>query len=526
MKTKEGKKPSALDRQLDRYLQYLQEHARTVNVVIVAVILAASLFIRVNSMVHKEQLHSDEVFSMMLCNANPYYSHPIPDGTYTGEQLKDMIANHGDTGVKGLFHDLGQLWVNNNDAPHASLYYMLLRVALTGYDSYDLHEFIYRGVGLNLVFFLLSFLLMYKLLRRIFGDRMLLVYVGLTLAFCNMFSVANTLLIREYQMAETFVLLLSYVAVGFVAAMRRGEAVDRRRLLAWLSVSVALVVSTGYFNVYFICLLGLMLIVMACRRSRGRDALVVVASGLLGLVIAYVLYPGFFNVVLHKTVHQSMAFNDFYGAMREVFGGKLFRLMFFSYGKWIVLAALLAGILARNRKRLFASDSYMWLPVIALVCMPIINYTSVLKEPRYYFCLTPVLMLLVPGCLSVLSDLWRRYFSILTVSFFIIVACFFTLSPLYGWTQVRADLSRPATIYGLNPNEVVQLIPCMTDNVSYGVLGKDADLTKGMKPGDQKWVVSRTGAWDGNVFYYQGKRLWSKHIYLFLLTYDPQKNNQ
>ena len=175
MKTKEGKKPSALDRQLDRYLQYLQEHARTVNVVIVAVILAASLFIRVNSMVHKEQLHSDEVFSMMLCNANPYYSHPIPDGTYTGEQLKDMIANHGDTGMKGLFHDLGQLWVNNNDAPHASLYYMLLRVALTGYDSYDLHEFIYRGVGLNLVFFLLSFLLMYKLLRRIFGDRMLLV---------------------------------------------------------------------------------------------------------------------------------------------------------------------------------------------------------------------------------------------------------------------------------------------------------------------------------------------------------------
>ena len=211
-------------------------NAKWVNWAIVGLLFVLAFYVRVNAIAGKTELHSDEVFSMALCTCDPNYNVAVADGTYTGAQLKDMIAHSGDTGFKGMLSDLRQLWVNNGDAPHASLYYMALRVALTGYDAYDLDGYIVRGGVLNMLFFVLSFVFMYKLLRRIFGERHMLVFVGLALAYFNLLSVRNTMLIREYQMAEASVVMLTYVAVGFVQRLRAGEEIRRWRFVALFGV--------------------------------------------------------------------------------------------------------------------------------------------------------------------------------------------------------------------------------------------------------------------------------------------------
>ena len=135
-------------------------NAKWVNWAIVGLLFVLAFYVRVNAIAGKTELHSDEVFSMALCTCDPNYNVAVADGTYTGAQLKDMIAHSGDTGFKGMLSDLRQLWVNNGDAPHASLYYMALRVALTGYDAYDLDGYIVRGGVLNMLFFVLSFVFM------------------------------------------------------------------------------------------------------------------------------------------------------------------------------------------------------------------------------------------------------------------------------------------------------------------------------------------------------------------------------
>lgn len=127
-------------------------NAKWVNWAIVGLLFVLAFYVRVNAIAGKTELHSDEVFSMALCTCDPNYNVAVADGTYTGAQLKDMIAHSGDTGFKGMLSDLRQLWVNNGDAPHASLYYMALRVALTGYDAYDLDGYIVRGGVLNMLF--------------------------------------------------------------------------------------------------------------------------------------------------------------------------------------------------------------------------------------------------------------------------------------------------------------------------------------------------------------------------------------
>ena len=190
-------KKNAYDRIWEKASGLYLSHRKLMDILFVALLFVILLFVRVNNINVKNQLHSDEVFSLMLSTCNNYYNQSIPDGDYTGADLKRMITADNEGGIDGAFSDIAQLWHNNGDAPHASLYYMVLRFALIGFDSFDVHSLSWRGGALNLVFFAISFLLMYKLLRRLFGDNILLVLAGLAIAFGNWMSIRNTMLIRE-----------------------------------------------------------------------------------------------------------------------------------------------------------------------------------------------------------------------------------------------------------------------------------------------------------------------------------------
>ena len=82
-------------------------NAKWVNWAIVGLLFVLAFYVRVNAIAGKTELHSDEVFSMALCTCDPNYNVAVADGTYTGAQLKDMIAHSGDTGFKGTCANFG-----------------------------------------------------------------------------------------------------------------------------------------------------------------------------------------------------------------------------------------------------------------------------------------------------------------------------------------------------------------------------------------------------------------------------------
>ena len=219
-------KKNAYDRIWEKASGLYLSHRKLMDILFVALLFVILFFVRVNNINVKNQLHSDEVFSLMLSTCNNYYNQSIPDGDYTGADLKRMITADNEGGIDGAFSDIAQLWHNNGDAPHASLYYMVLRFALIGFDSFDVHSLSWRGGALNLVFFAISFLLMYKLLRRLFGDNILLVLAGLAIAFGNWMSIRNTMLIREYQMAESGIIMLTLIGVVLVQTIRANGIVS------------------------------------------------------------------------------------------------------------------------------------------------------------------------------------------------------------------------------------------------------------------------------------------------------------
>lgn len=520
---KESNKKNFYDTMCDRALAVYRRCPKRIDMAFVLILFAILLCVRINDINIKNQLHSDEVFSLMLSTCNGYYNENIPDGEYSGSELKRMIAVDDIGGVKGALHDIAQLWHNNGDAPHASLYYMVLRVALIGFDSFDVHELAWRGGSVNLLFFVLSFFLMYKLLRRIYGDRILLVLAGLAMAFGNWMSIRNTLLIREYQMAETGIILLTLIGVNLIIALRKGEVINPRKYLLWFSLTIAYVVSLGYFNAIYVIFFGAGIMV-ACYHYKRKDLIIwLLASGIVAVVVALILYPGFFNFLLHDSVHKERAFRSVKNIFRYVFVRDIQTQFFTVYGTMFMGVLALVVVLSKNRIKLVKSPNFAWIPVIVLVCMFVIMHASLLKMPRYYYSMMPMLALIVPHVISCVPNSWKGYFELLVCLYFPIIAILFPVRLNYQWKALQHNLNQDTSIYMLNPNEVVQLIPCVNDTMEYVISnGEYVDIHKDRAT----FIVTKNKIGINNdSIRSHSKLLWGKHIYLYEFNF-VRKNAQ
>ena len=132
----------------------------------------------------KETLYGDELTSVCLAYDQPGWGAETfpPDSVRTGREWREAFCTDDAGGPGGLAHDLRALHADNRDGSHASLYYMLLRCALTGTDVPEVHALVTRGLGLNLCLFLLSFAGLWRLLRRLYPGRDGAVALGLLLA--------------------------------------------------------------------------------------------------------------------------------------------------------------------------------------------------------------------------------------------------------------------------------------------------------------------------------------------------------
>lgn len=230
-------------------MQGFRKHFWLIGAAAVYLILAVVRIVGINS---RSELHADEVYSLMLARCNPAYFAPLPaDTVFTGAEIKaQLVVNHP------LGQDLAQLYLNNGDAPHASLYYMALRLALCGMDGFDAHELAVRGGLLNLIFWTVAFWAMWSLCRSLFGRIRygdVIVLATLIIAFGIPLSLRCTMLVREYQMAEMFVILFSLTSACICRYVMARRCVPTR-LWCFLALAVAGVISTGYLNsIYVFC---------------------------------------------------------------------------------------------------------------------------------------------------------------------------------------------------------------------------------------------------------------------------------
>ena len=468
---------------------------RLLEISFVLLLFLILFYVRIYSSEKKEELHTDEIYSVMLANNIKYYWSNFEDGEYSGEDLKHSILNNcveeqsslsGNFVNKDLQDDLAHLWKNNGDTPHASLYYMFLRISFyfnnnlftSSPKDVDIGNIIETGVGLNLLFFSISFLLFWALLRNIAKRNILIILVGLAVAFGNKMSIENTLLIREYQLAEVFIIALTLLSVNYVYAISNAKKISIAGYFFKFGLIVSGALSTGYLNAIYVLLIGCVIIVYACRYGRAKDVIFIVGSAILGLIMSWVIYNGFFNFLLYKTVHTSRAFESPIKVFDYVFDRDLLKGCFTIYGLKVVILMLLIILFSSKRKALLKLDSYLWLPLIAVVSMYLIQYTAVLKMSRYSYPLVSITTLILPLLMNLLPKISSYIFGVVMTLFYILIGFVSPVVKTYGWNHIKKEMSQPAMIYRLNSTEIVQLIPCLSDTVSYEVCNTQFNVSE------------------------------------------------
>lgn len=433
------------------------------------------IVIRLIEIGSRDELHADEVYSVLISQCNPAFYTAISDGTYSGDDLqRELIATHS------LSEDVRELYLDNHDVPHASLYYMALRCCLTGYDEWQPAEVALRGGLLNLLFLIISYLILWKLLASITGNNWITM-ACCAIAFLNPASGECVVLVREYQFAMLAVIWFTASVYKVIQLLQTDEENGRRlKYIVSLVLSIALLLSTGYLNIYYLIVLPLAMAVVnfwKAPRQTGRFVLGMLVSGLYGLILAWLIYNGYFNFITHNSVHKSRAFSSFipsltaalqrdsiYDTLTMGFAVFLCILLCFNCLRWI-----------RKKKEpefmavVFPVGFLLEVLVSVLITVVAVQYTSLLREARYSYPYLPLLCVSLPVSVYRLSKRFCKWVSLITICYFMVISMVTVPTKKYGWQTQRELLADGAVFHNLNANELPLLYPTLTPDAQYKI---------------------------------------------------------
>lgn len=179
----------------------------------ILLILIFSISVRIYWANQKELLHEDEYFSISFINSQKWPS--IDLNSINNTSGKDILKSimMPDASISGCINDIKELYKNTNDPQISNLYYSFLRLFFIGTDSVNIKELIIRGAILNCIFFLISYIFLYKLLKMLFEDKNEYILFFLIIMSLSPASITFSHFLRPYQMQEMFFIVITYIVI-------------------------------------------------------------------------------------------------------------------------------------------------------------------------------------------------------------------------------------------------------------------------------------------------------------------------
>jgi hypothetical protein len=278
---------------------------------ILIAIYVLSLGIRVFWLSQKEGLHVDEGLTIAIACYNDFMiTENYEYGKkYTGKELKEasLVSN---ASLKDALADVRNLWKDNRDPPHTNLYYTFLRLSLIGLKTGDIDQIVLRGGILNLLFFTVSFIYFFLLMRLLFARSVLLQCAATFCAFMSTAAISNTLFIRSYQIQETLFIIFCYyfvLSIGWRKFIFHENSLYISVIpILFMSLITAVTLLTGYYALVFVGLLGLYAIYLLCANKTFTEIPFYFVVLCFGILFAQILYPkyvsGFFSYRGQETI--------------------------------------------------------------------------------------------------------------------------------------------------------------------------------------------------------------------------------
>lgn len=179
----------------------------------ILLILIFSISVRIYWATQKDVFHEDEYYSVSFANYQKWLKIDLASiKNISGYEILNSILK-SDKSIKDCVNDIKELYKNSNDPQISNLYYSFLRLFFIGTDTVNMKELIIRGAILNCVFFLISYIFLYKLLKLLFEDKNEYILFFLIIMSLSPASITFSHFLRPYQMQEMFFIVIIYIVI-------------------------------------------------------------------------------------------------------------------------------------------------------------------------------------------------------------------------------------------------------------------------------------------------------------------------
>lgn len=293
----------------------------TPTIILVILIIVQALYMSLYFVNNKKGYHSDEIFSYGLSNSfyQPFIHSDNVNSSYdelqninewiSGDILRNYITVQEDERFR-----YDSVWYNQENDRHPPLYYTVLHTLCSFFPD----EFSpWFGFSLNLLFFVITQIFLYKLSRNLLKSKYL------ALIFCTLWgfsfgAVSITIFIRMYSM-------LTMWAVIFMYLHSKLYKTKEKPLLKQL-IPIMLVTTCGTLTQHLFLFVAFVTAVCFCIRygitKRWKEFFAYGFSVLGGVLFAWLIFPADISQLFTETGASvgSMFFTQFVLAIKYYLG--------------------------------------------------------------------------------------------------------------------------------------------------------------------------------------------------------------
>lgn len=389
------------------------------NLIITLIIFCLALSFRLIAIEKKTFIHHDEPLSFASSTVNnalptgalfkfDWWRFDVDNYEYNIEDFKKSFFQ-SNSSPTSIINDLKDLHKGNIEVEHTNLYYSFLRIWNIGLDGTNRKECIKRGCYLNILFFIIEFFFMFKLLNLIKENDYKLINLGLFFAFLNTAGISNTLLIREYAMAEMFFVIATYFAFLLLK-----EKNPDNKLIFLSSTVFGLLALSNYMLLVYDGILALFLLGYKFYKKEAPVKILIII--VLAFFWIFLIYPTYCNAFF---VNQYKEYIDWNMQHLQI---HMFLFDSFVFYKSIVAAIVIFTLLIS--RKIFSGLILVILP--SLIWLLIIMWLVPWANIRFIFPAIPIL--------SLMFAMFLYYFKITYITVISLLYLVLTIMPLFDKT--------------------------------------------------------------------------------------------
>ena len=288
-------------------LKLLQKYNFGFKFVIISIFVFSFIF-QYLAIINDNMIQFDEPYSLFISiptesRFNDFYKHRKSQGDIDFDYVYRTfyIPNKSN-----IISDLKIIRIQRYDKPHPSLYYSLLRIWNINTDMMDAKSLLQKARFLNLVFLVMSFFLLYKLLTLLYDKDKKSIAIGLCFTFFSSGMVFLYGMAREYALQNMLLIAFTLCICRIFKTINSKNQLNYKEILVFGIVS-GLFMLSGYFSNFYIAMCAAPLLCYSLIKKNYKIIFQILISFILSLEIVFMLCPNYFllrgNFIADKCVN-------------------------------------------------------------------------------------------------------------------------------------------------------------------------------------------------------------------------------